>query len=192
MSSPSPPLPDLMTTCLQPKPLPMDEASRRGEGVVIDSAYYSSLSGNGFYEARDNIADRLSIALEDVQEDSKQIMSYAIGYVSLAETTPTTNTSSAQNNKRLTEGLEREREEGEVIVALSIVTREDIPRSRRNTIDVIEYSQALCLQVIHLLRIVSGDNRLHKEIRNSSLSSNKEIAREDTGSCAIFASLTLS
>ena len=189
MSSPSPPLPDLMSTCLQPKPLPMDEASRQGEGVVIDSAYYSSLSGNGFYEACDNIADRLSIALEDVQDNSKQITSYAIGYVSLGEATPISDTSPAQNNKRLTEGLEREREEGEVIVALSVVTREDIPRSRRHTIDVMEYSQALCLQVIHLLRIVSGDSRLHKDVRNSSSSSNN---KDTMSSYAIFALLTLS
>ena len=204
MSSPSPSspsLPDIMSTCQHPRQLSLNEASGRGGGVVISSAYFSSLSGKGFYEARDQIADKLSIALQDLQDDNNaesiQITSYAIGCaVSLAEATPTTDSSSAHDTQKLAERLEGEREEGEVVIALSAVTSNDIPQSRRQSIDLTEYSQALCTQLIHLIRIVTGDTRLHRTIRNSSPSSspNNEIRRasDDTDTRIIFVSLTLS
>jgi hypothetical protein len=164
----------------------LDDIVSGKRGVIIDNGYMTDIANMGFYTCRDSIADSLMRAFDDLESESQQerrVSRYYMGVAQIAN--PLHDLKHPDNSK----GLEMTYEDhgGNGLLVLSVITKETIPLSLRESLTVKEYATAVCQQVIHLLKIVSKDTRLI-----NVNTTDEPWKNETTQGCVIYATLTLS
>ena len=170
----------------------MQELATDSKGLIINHAYITDTIGTGFYALRDAIADSLTRAMEDIESQSqKNVSKYYLGWVCLNKATPTQNLKeSASSLAELQSTWEHHKKSShgkDGLLVLSAISHESIPKSREDMLTVKEYTMAVCQQILHLLKIVSGDNRL------CNINTTDETCESNEADiCIIYATLTLS
>lgn len=169
----------------------LDELATGTQGIVIDHAYITDITGSGFYKSRDTISDTLMRAFHDIEDQSqKHVTGYYVGWACLRDATPISDLNSASNFRELQSTWEDHKKVSQGqdgLIILSVTSQDSIPVSRQGTVTVREYTIAVCQQILHLLKIVSGDERLFNINTRDDACEN-----DDTKQCVIYATLTLS
>ena len=183
--------PDIITSSNNSVARKLKELATSSQGgLIIDPTYIANIREQGFYAARDLIADALEVVFSDLHKiTSKQVTGYYIGYTHLKEATPTIDLMTQSNIQVLQRQWECHKDTWygqDGLVVLASVSQEVMPPSRRGYLTAKQYTIALCQQVLHLMKIVNGDSRL------ANIDCSDDQDEKNTDTYVIYLILTLS
>ncbi len=172
-----------------------DDFTRGDKGVVIDPTYNTVITDQGFYQARDSIADTIQTIFEDIQDQTtNQLSSYYIGVTKLRDDVDPLELRKWNTVPHLYEEWEDIKQNGcgqDGLIVLATVSDTDILNVQQS-VTVDEYSVALCQQLLHLFKIVNKDSRVYNKDFNMATkwkSGNTMDDRRNTS--VIFMAVTL-
>ena len=172
--------------------LKFDDFTKGQKGVVIDPTYNTLITDQGFYQARDSIADTIQAVFEDIHDQTtNNLSSYYIGQTKLRDDVADPSEPKTWSIvPHLYEEWEEMKQNGygqDGMIVIATVT----DTQYEQFVTVNDYSVALCQQLLHLFKLVNKDSRVYNKDFNMATKRTYGNTVDDKNTSIIFIAVTL-